>query len=195
MRHLNELYNLGLNHHDINFLYGICRSLKNGYYLKIRDPITRLIQCLPNSNRNSVGEFIKMSENWLASELTYPTSPRHISPLFLMNFCYQLNLLSTYSIVSKCFKTDINVVHVWDLNFVLCSKIFVHYNEQHRATHLILRCVPSNVMNTVSEPVLVCQLEQNISVLVYFSMPFCVIAIFYILSVIHQTHINFLRIL
>ena len=32
---LNELYNLGLNHHDINFLYGICRSLKNGYFLKI----------------------------------------------------------------------------------------------------------------------------------------------------------------
>lgn len=33
VRRLNELYNLGLNHHDINFLYGICGSLKNGHYL------------------------------------------------------------------------------------------------------------------------------------------------------------------
>ena len=35
VRRFNELYNLGLNHHDIKFLYGICGSLKNGYYLKI----------------------------------------------------------------------------------------------------------------------------------------------------------------
>ena len=82
VRHLNELYNLGLNHHDINFLYDICGSLKNGYYIKIQDPVARLIQCLPNSNRNSAREFIKVSENWLAGELTYPTSPRHINPLF-----------------------------------------------------------------------------------------------------------------
>ena len=84
VRRLNELYNLGLSHHDINFLYGICGSLKNGYYLKILNPIARLIQCLPNSNRNSTGEFIKVSENWLVGELTYPTSPRHNSrnPIF-----------------------------------------------------------------------------------------------------------------
>ena len=82
VRCLNKLYNLRLNHHDINFLYGTCGSLKNGYYLKIRDLVARLIQCLPNSNRNSAREFIKVSENWLAGELTYPTSPRHISPLF-----------------------------------------------------------------------------------------------------------------
>ena len=79
VRCLNELYNLGLNHHDINFLYGIYGSLKNGYYLKIQVPVAGLIQCLPTSNRNSTREFIKVSENWLAGELTYPTSLRHIS--------------------------------------------------------------------------------------------------------------------
>ena len=63
--------------------------------------------------------------------------------LFLLKFCSWLNLLSVYSIVSKCFKTDINVVHVRDLNFVLRLEIFVHYDEQLRATHLILGCVPS----------------------------------------------------
>jgi len=56
---LNEIYNLGLNNHDINFLYGICGSLKNDYYLKIRDPVMRLISCLPNSNRNFTGRVHK----------------------------------------------------------------------------------------------------------------------------------------
>ena len=53
VRHLNQLYSLGLNHYGINFLYNIYGSLKNGYYLKIRDPVVRLISCLPDSNRNS----------------------------------------------------------------------------------------------------------------------------------------------
>ena len=66
---LNNLYSLGLNHHDINFMYRICGGLKTGYYLKIRNPTVRLISCLPNSNRNFIEEFIKVSENWLAGEL------------------------------------------------------------------------------------------------------------------------------
>ena len=61
VRRLNEMHNLGLNHHYINFLYGIYGSLKNGYYLKIRDPVMRLILCLPDSNRNSMREFVKVS--------------------------------------------------------------------------------------------------------------------------------------
>ena len=78
MIHLNNLYGLGLNHHDINFMYSIYSGLKTGYYLKIRNPMMRLISCLPNSNRNSAREFVKVSGNWLAGELTCPTSPREI---------------------------------------------------------------------------------------------------------------------
>ena len=77
--HLNNLYILGFNHHDINFLYSICGGLKTSYYLKIRDPIVRLISRLPDSNRNTAREFIKVSGNWIASELTCPTSPWQIS--------------------------------------------------------------------------------------------------------------------
>ena len=43
----------------------------------------------------------------------------------------------------KCFKSDLNVVHARDLNFVLRSEIFVHYDGQLRAPHLILECTPS----------------------------------------------------
>ena len=60
---LNNLYGLELNHHDINFMYGIHSSIKIRHYLKIRNPTTRLISCVPDSNRNSTWEFIKVSGN------------------------------------------------------------------------------------------------------------------------------------
>ena len=72
---LNRLYNLRLTHHDINFLYSCCGSLKNGNYLKVQDTRIRLISCLLGFNKNSQGEFIKVSRNWLADKLTCPTSP------------------------------------------------------------------------------------------------------------------------
>ena len=81
---LNKIYNLGLNNHDINFLYGICGSLKNDYYLKIQDPVMRLISCLPNSNRNSTGRVHK-SERELAcwrSHMSDITSANQSIPLF-----------------------------------------------------------------------------------------------------------------
>ena len=37
--------------------------------------MVRLISCLPDSNRKFAGEFVRVSENWLNWELTYPTSP------------------------------------------------------------------------------------------------------------------------
>ena len=47
------------------------------------------------------------------------------------------------TIVSKKFQLDISVVRARELNFVLRSEIFVHYDGQLRASHLILGCVPS----------------------------------------------------
>ena len=75
---LNRQYGLSLMHHDINFLYGIQGSLRNRCYLQTRNTIVRLISCLPDSNRNSAGEFVRVSENWLNSELTCPSSPQQI---------------------------------------------------------------------------------------------------------------------
>ena len=37
--------------------------------------MARLISCLPDSNRNSAGEFVKVSKNWLNGELTCSTQP------------------------------------------------------------------------------------------------------------------------
>ena len=40
----------------------------------------------------------------------------------------------------KKFVSDLNAVHVKDLNFVLRSEIFVHFNGQLQVSHLILDC-------------------------------------------------------
>ena len=60
---LNQLFGLQLNHHDINFMYSLCGNIKTDYYLKTRDMRVRLISCLPNSNRNSAGKFVRVSDN------------------------------------------------------------------------------------------------------------------------------------
>ena len=75
---LNQIYGLQLDHHDINFMYNICGNIRKDYYLKVRDVWVRLISCLPDSNRNSTKEYVWVSGNWLAGELTCPTSPRDI---------------------------------------------------------------------------------------------------------------------
>lgn len=75
---LNHLYGLQLNHYDINFMYNLCSNIRIAYYLKVRDVWVQLISCLPNSNKNSTGEYIHVSGNWHANELTCLTSPRDV---------------------------------------------------------------------------------------------------------------------
>ena len=77
-------YVLTLTHHNINFLYAIWGSIKNGYYLQTRNTIVMLISCLPDSNRNSVGEYVRVRNNWLNGEMTCPTSLRQIGRYFLL---------------------------------------------------------------------------------------------------------------
>ena len=60
---LNNLYGLRLDHHDINFMYSMCGNIRSGYYLKVRDTMFQLISCLPDSNRNLAGEYVKVSGN------------------------------------------------------------------------------------------------------------------------------------
>lgn len=62
--------------------------------------------------------------------------------LSLLSFNYILTTSSYLDADGKKFKPDIRVVHVRDLNFVLKSEIFVHYDGQLRASYLILVCTP-----------------------------------------------------
>ena len=71
---LNHIFDLQLDYHDINHMYSLCGNKTSNYYLKNRDNWVRLISCLPNSNRNSTGEFVWVCGNWFAGEIPCPLS-------------------------------------------------------------------------------------------------------------------------
>ena len=75
---LNQTFNLQLDQHDINQMYSLCGSKSANYYLKTRDARVRLISCLPDSNRNSAGEFVRVRGNWLAGEIHCPLTKREV---------------------------------------------------------------------------------------------------------------------
>ena len=54
---LNERMNLNLTHHDVNWIYNLHNLKGQGYYLKSRNPVVRLIQCLPISNKGLKDDF------------------------------------------------------------------------------------------------------------------------------------------
>ena len=84
---LNQLFGLQLDHHDTNFMYSLCDNIESDYYLKTRDNRVRLISCLPDSNRNSAGEFVWVNGSWLARELPCAFKPRNVG-----RFCAPLSL-------------------------------------------------------------------------------------------------------
>ena len=75
---LNHTFDLQLDYHDINHMYSLCGNKATNYYLKTRDTRVRLISCLPDSNRNSAGEFVWVRVNWFAGEIPCPLSWREV---------------------------------------------------------------------------------------------------------------------
>ena len=71
---LNHTFNLQLDYHDINHMYSLYGNKTSNYYLKTKDNRVRLILCLPNSNRNSAGEFVWVRDNWFVGEIPCPLS-------------------------------------------------------------------------------------------------------------------------
>ena len=59
---LNHTFDLQLDHHDINHMYNLCGNKS----------------CLPDSNRNSAGEFFRVRGNWCAGEISCPLSRREV---------------------------------------------------------------------------------------------------------------------
>ena len=95
---LNQLFGLHLDHHDINFLYSLCDNIKLDYYLKTRDNKVWLISCLPDSNRNLAGEFIRVSGNWLAGELPCAFKPSNVG-WFCAPFFTSILLICKFQLV------------------------------------------------------------------------------------------------
>ena len=93
VRRLNQLFDLHLDHHDINHMYSLCGTKKTNYYLRVRDMRVRLISCLPDSNRNSAGEFVRVRGNWFAGGFPCPLTRREVGSFYsfvLFPFCFLL---------------------------------------------------------------------------------------------------------
>ena len=61
---LNKRMDLKLIHHNVNWVYNLHHLTGQGYYLKLRYPEIRLIQCLPTSNKNLKEDFLIFSGEW-----------------------------------------------------------------------------------------------------------------------------------
>ena len=61
---LNERMNLNLTHHDVNWIYKLHHLKGHRYYLKLRYPEVRLIQCLPTSNKGLKEDFLILYGGW-----------------------------------------------------------------------------------------------------------------------------------
>ena len=83
---LNERMNLNLTHHDVNWIYNLHHLKGQGYYLKLRYPEVRLIQCLPTSNKGLKDDFLILSGEW-HDGLPYPTKEGKPGGGLAVNLC------------------------------------------------------------------------------------------------------------
>ena len=61
---LNEYLRFGLTWHDVVHMYK-CHSLKNeGYYLKSRSDVVKLVSWLPKSNKGMKNDYLIASGAW-----------------------------------------------------------------------------------------------------------------------------------
>ena len=134
---LNKSYNLKLTHHDINFLYSCCGSLKNGYNLKVRDPQIRLISCLLDSNKNSQREFIRVSRNQLTDELISLTFPKRAGWLPESSYTFYCFLCILHFFFPLIFSSRLSLQ-------ILSTPGRTLISLQLQASHLVLNYIPSS---------------------------------------------------
>ena len=75
---LNQTFSLQLDQHDINHMYSLCGKKRSNYYLKVRDMRVWLISCLPDSNKNYAGEYVRVRGKWFTGNVPPPLSRREV---------------------------------------------------------------------------------------------------------------------
>ena len=60
----NEKLGVNLTHHDVNWVHNRHKLTGQGYYLKTKVPVVRLILCLPESNKGMNKDFLIISKEW-----------------------------------------------------------------------------------------------------------------------------------
>ena len=87
---LNEKMGVNLTHHNVNWVYNYHKLTGQGYCLKTREPIVRLILCLPESNKGMNKDFLIVLGEW-HDGLHYPTRERTPSGVLRSRFTVRMS--------------------------------------------------------------------------------------------------------
>ena len=60
----NEKMGVNLTHHDVNWVHNRHKLMGQGYYLKTKVPVVRLILCLSETNKGMNKDFLIISREW-----------------------------------------------------------------------------------------------------------------------------------
>ena len=82
---LNKKMGVNLTRHDVNWIYNRQHLKGQGYYLKTRVPVVRLILCLPDTNKGMDKDFVIVSKEW-HDELHCPTQDGTPGGVFRFRF-------------------------------------------------------------------------------------------------------------
>ena len=165
---LNERMNVNFTYHNVNWVYNRHKLMGQGYYLKTRVSMVRLISYLSKSNKAMDKDFLIISGEWhdglhcltregtpcglfrsrssiLTLSLFLLTPSILISIIFTCKLAFVLLVLFSNSVFTfdefadKYFAIpNFNLVNELDLTIILKSEIFMHTDGQLRATHIIL---------------------------------------------------------
>ena len=97
----NKRLSLNLSEHDINQVYSCQDNSTLGYYFKFRHGEVRLVSYLPDSDKETEGDFLMITGNQHPDELPYPISQGRASLQELGNSYFQ----KTVAIIHVCVAT------------------------------------------------------------------------------------------
>ena len=154
---LNEIMNLELTHHDVNWVYNLHHLKGQGYYLKSRYLEVRLIQCLPSSNNGLKEDFLIFSREW-HDGLPCPTKEGTPSGDLIVNLCTLAYISLLFHTISPSNKfsfhfndfadkhstiPQLNLVNKESQDKILRSEVFLNKTDgQLQAAHVILGYKP-----------------------------------------------------
>ena len=74
IENFNRQSGVKLTYHDISYIHNCHSNPSSSYYKKVDRGQLRQISCLPGSNKDSIEEFQKVTENWYVEEISCSAS-------------------------------------------------------------------------------------------------------------------------
>ena len=134
---LNERMNLGLTHHDVNWVYNLHHLKEQGYYLKLRYPEVRLIQYLLTSNKGLKEDFLIFFGTW-HNGLSCLTKEGTPGGGLVVNLCTLAYISLLFHIISTSDKFSFCFNDFTDRRSTIPQLDLVNKESLDKAAHVIL---------------------------------------------------------